>query len=142
MIWGVLDTNVLVSGLGWRSGASAKILDRALAGQFVLVTSEPLLAELQRLLDYPKLSRVFREPAGPVALIKEISIVVVTETQLSVLEDEFDNRVLEAAVTARADVIVSGDRDILSLAPAYEETRILRPAEFLTELLRQEHHQP
>lgn len=40
----VLDSNVIVSGLGW-SGAPASILDAALDGRLVLVTSPPLLAE-------------------------------------------------------------------------------------------------
>lgn len=45
----ILDSNVIVSGLGW-SGAPARILDAALDGRLVLVTSPPLLAELRRVL--------------------------------------------------------------------------------------------
>jgi len=53
----VLDSNVIVSGLGW-SGPPARILDAALDGRLVLVTSPPLLAELRRVRGYPKLAKV------------------------------------------------------------------------------------
>jgi len=51
----VADTNVLVSGLGW-GGASAKILDAVRDGRLALVQSPALLAELRRVLAYPKLA--------------------------------------------------------------------------------------
>ena len=51
----VLDSNVIVSGLGW-SGATARIIEAVLAGELVLVTSSPSLAELRRVLAYPKLA--------------------------------------------------------------------------------------
>jgi putative PIN family toxin of toxin-antitoxin system len=53
----VLDSNVIVSGLGW-SGRPAIVLDAALDRRLVLVTSPPLLAELRRVLAYPKLAKV------------------------------------------------------------------------------------
>jgi len=59
----VLDTNKPVSGLGW-SGPPAQILDAVLAGQLVLASSPALLAELERVLSYPKLARAFPDPAG------------------------------------------------------------------------------
>lgn len=45
----VLDSNVIVSGFGW-SGPPAKIVDAALEGRLALLTSEPLPAELRRVL--------------------------------------------------------------------------------------------
>jgi predicted nucleic acid-binding protein len=49
---------------------------------------------------------------------------------LAVLEDVPDNRILECAVTAEADLIVTGDRRLLSLK-AFEEIAIVRLADFL-----------
>jgi putative PIN family toxin of toxin-antitoxin system len=57
----VLDTNVLVSGLGW-SGPPAAILDAVSDGSMVLITSAPLLDELRRVLAYPKLAKVVGGP--------------------------------------------------------------------------------
>lgn len=64
----VLDTNVLVSGLGW-PGPPATILDAASDGRLVLVTSAPLLAELRRVLAYPKLAKVIHGAAQLADLI-------------------------------------------------------------------------
>ena len=52
MIAVVVDTNTLVSGLGW-PGPPSVIVDALLAGELVLVSSPPLLDELERVLVYP-----------------------------------------------------------------------------------------
>jgi len=53
----VLDSNVLIASLLSRSGAPAQIVSRWLAGEFELVVSEALLAELARALAYPKVHK-------------------------------------------------------------------------------------
>jgi uncharacterized protein len=89
----VLDSNVIVSGLGW-SGPPAVVLDAALDEQMVLVTSPPLLAELRRVLAYPK--KVL-DGAQQLANLVEASGVVVLPTRvIAAVSDESDNRVLEA----------------------------------------------
>ncbi len=125
----VLDSNVVVSGLGW-SGAPSKILDAALAGQLVLLTSPPLLAELRRILGYPKLAKVFGEAQQLVDLIEASSVVVLPTRTLAVVGDESDNRVLEAAVEGAADYIVSGDDDLLELG-SFQGIPIVTPAALL-----------
>ncbi len=52
----VLDTNVIASGLGW-GGTPGAVLDAALVGRVTMVSSPPLLAELGRVLAYPKWRR-------------------------------------------------------------------------------------
>lgn len=42
MLWAVLDSNTLVSGLGW-GGTPGRVVDHALAGRFLNVTTEVLL---------------------------------------------------------------------------------------------------
>ncbi|MDA8285386.1 MAG: putative toxin-antitoxin system toxin component, PIN family [Actinomycetota bacterium] len=108
------DTNTLVSGLGW-SGPPAQILDAVLAGQLVLVSSPALLAKLERVLAYPKLARVLPDPEGLVARLRTVVDLVEPTFELAVVADEPDNRVLEAAVAARADAIVTGDGGLLAL---------------------------
>jgi putative PIN family toxin of toxin-antitoxin system len=46
----VLDTNILVSGLANQSGAPAKVIDRWLEGQFVVLSSKPIFDEYSRIL--------------------------------------------------------------------------------------------
>ncbi len=72
MIAVVLDTNTLVSGFGW-SGPPSRVVDLVLDGQLLLAASPALLDELERVLSYPKLAGVFRDPASIVALVREVA---------------------------------------------------------------------
>jgi uncharacterized protein len=96
----VLDTNVIVSGLGWR-GAPAAILDAVGDGRLVLVTSAPLLAELRRVLEYPKLAKVIQGGAQLADLVAASGVVVVPNRVLTVVSDDDDNRVLEGGDRGR-----------------------------------------
>jgi putative PIN family toxin of toxin-antitoxin system len=125
----VVDTNTLVSGLGW-SGPAAQILDAALAGRLVLVSSPALLAELGRVLAYPKLARVFPDPEGLVARLRTVVELVEPAFELAVVAEEPDNRVLEAAVAVRADAIVTGDAGLLALGD-HDGIPVLSAAAFI-----------
>jgi putative PIN family toxin of toxin-antitoxin system len=124
----VLDTNALVSGFGW-AGPPSVIVDAVLAGELLLVSSPALLDELDRVLRYPKLARVFRDPARIVERVRTTADVVEPGSTLGVVADEPDNRVLEAAVEARVDAIVTGDAGLLDLA-SYDDIPIMSPAAF------------
>jgi putative PIN family toxin of toxin-antitoxin system len=72
----------------------AKILDAALDGQLVLLTSPLLLAELRRVLGYQKLAKVIGDAQQLVDLIEASSVLVLSTRTLAVVGDESDNRVL------------------------------------------------
>lgn len=133
MISAVLDTNTLVSGLGWARSTPARIIDAALEGRFLVVTSPALLAELDQVLRYPRLASAFPEPDTLVALLAEVAVLVGPRRTLRVLGDEPDNRVLEAAVEASADFIVTGDRALLALE-RFEGVEVVAPRAFLGQL--------
>jgi uncharacterized protein len=124
----VLDTNVIVSGLGWR-GAPAAILDAVSDDRLVLVTSAPLLAELRRVLEYPRLAKVIQGGAQLADLVAASGVVVSPSRVLTVVRDDDDNRVLEAAIEGAADYIVSGDTDLLDLG-SFQGIPIITPGEF------------
>jgi len=125
----VLDTNTLVSGFGW-SGPPSVIVDAVLAGELLLVSSPPLLAELERVLAYPKLARVFSDPGGIVGPIRSVADLVEPASTLAIVADEPDNRVLEAAIEARVDAVVTGDGGLLALRD-YDGIPLMSPAAFL-----------
>ena len=125
----VLDTNVLVSGLGW-SGPPAAIVDAVTSGELTLLSSPALLTELRRVLGYPKLAKVFAHPNAIANLVETASVQVLTSTQLQLVDDDSDNRVLEAALDGGADYIVSGDDDLLKLG-SFRDIPIVTPAAFL-----------
>jgi putative PIN family toxin of toxin-antitoxin system len=115
----VLDTNVLISYLLTHRGPIARVIDVHLAQEhFVLLMAPVLLKELEWVLAYPKVRRYVEETQRKrfVALIMELSEVL--ELPASVPEisrDRADDWVIACAVVGRAHVIVSGDRDLLSL---------------------------
>jgi len=129
----VLDTNVIVSGLGW-PGPPAAILDAALDGRLVLVSSPPLLAELRRVLGYPKLAKVIEEGTRLADLIEASSVVVLPAHVFAVVADESDNRILEAAVQGAADYVVSGDAHLLGLG-SFQGILVMAPAGFVASVL-------
>lgn len=128
----VFDTNVYVSAAAF--GGKLEILFRlswSSRRQFKLYTSNEILKETVRVLASEKFQFTREEIADAVATIIEAADVVVPKTKISVVSDEPDNRILECAVKAKADYIVSGDAHLLDLKE-YKGIRILKPAQFLT----------
>jgi len=140
VIRAVLDTNQYVS-MAIKAGGTA---DRLLAAwreeRFVLLLSPPLLEELVRVLRYPRLRRLIGLTATELEGLIETLLLdaELTPGRLAVhviTRDPSDNMVLACAVEGRADYIVSGDRDLLSLQ-SYQGIPIVRAAEFLRMLPR------
>ena len=119
MIRAVLDTNLLISYLLTHRPPIATLIDHHLArDDIVLVTAPELLAELDRVLTYPKLQRYYtdEERTRFVALVMALGEVVdLPETIPRICRDPDDDRLIACAVVGEADVIVSGDDDLLAL---------------------------
>ena len=126
----VLDTNILISAFLFPGGAPEIVYRAALEGRITLVTSPPLLAEFGRVLSekFGWDARMVREAVAQVARIG--TVVRPAERVKVIAEDPADDRVLEAAVTADAAVIVSGDRHLLRLG-TWRGIRIEKAASFL-----------
>lgn len=126
----VFDTNVIVSGLGW-TGPPAALIDAATRGDIQLVTSTPLLAELRRVLAYPRLMPVVERtglsPAELADLVERASVLVEPTRTIATARDASDNRVLEAALAGEVEMIVTGDDDLLSLSP-FKAIAIVTPS--------------
>ena len=122
-----LDTNVLVAAFATR-GLCADVLRDVLAGH-ELVVGEVVLAELERAL-----TRRLRLPATAVEAIlqflREREAVPKPKEPASLpVRDPADRWILASALAARADVLVTGDRDLLDL-PAQAPLHILDPRAF------------
>jgi putative PIN family toxin of toxin-antitoxin system len=94
------------------------------------------LAELDRVLTYPKLQRYYtdEERTRFVALVMALGEVVdVPETIPRICRDPDDDRLIACAVVGEADVIVSGDNDLLALERV-GDIPILTAAQFLAML--------
>ncbi len=133
----VLDTNVLVSYLLTRRPPVATLIDRHLAEErFVLVTAPELLQELDRVLHYPKLQRYYTPAQSRrfVALIAALSeLVELPEEIPAISRDRDDDQIIACALVGGADVIVSGDDDLLALGRVGEVEIV--PADRFLEIL-------
>jgi uncharacterized protein len=109
------------------------VLDAALAGRFEIVTSPALLDELRRVLAYPKLQAVIGDTDELIKFLAIAAAVVTPTETVELVRDPDDDRLIEAALAADADVIVTGDQDLLALG-SLDQLRILTPRDFLEAL--------
>jgi putative PIN family toxin of toxin-antitoxin system len=110
----VFDTNVYVSALTLPRGSAARSLDRIVIGEHELFLSKPILDELLGVLSR-KFARDREELARVALFLSELATIVRPKRRLRVLDDDADNRILECGVTAGADAIVTGDKQMLKL---------------------------
>jgi len=125
----VFDTNILVSALVFPGGRADAALRRIVEEQDQLIISKAILAELLRVLG-SKFSRDSEELAHVAVFLSELALTVKPRRRLQVVKDEPDNRILECALTGRAEVIVIGDHSLLALGE-YKGVRIIRLREYL-----------
>lgn len=125
----VFDTNIFISALVFPGGRADEALGRVLEGRVHLILSKAIINELLEVL-----SRKFerdKEALSRVAVfLSEIAEMVHPYRKLSVLGDEPDNRILECAISGKAELIVTGDRAMLNLVK-YDEIKIVSLKEYL-----------
>jgi putative PIN family toxin of toxin-antitoxin system len=129
------DTHILVSGLTFPEGDPRTLLELARAGAIDLACSDVILDGVADVL-----VRKFEWPDPDVQEARRqfglfARRVVPTQAVHAVTDDPDDNAILECAVAASAEYIVSGDRHLLQLG-AFRGIRVLKVADFL-EILRQ-----
>jgi uncharacterized protein len=129
----VLDTNVLISAFVFPGGAPEHVYRRGLEGRLTLITSRPLLSELGRVLTEKFDWEASYAEEVLTQLVRLAVVVDPTEQITDITNDPADNRVLEAAADGDAEIIVSGDRHLLTLG-TWRGIRILRPAAVLNNL--------
>jgi putative PIN family toxin of toxin-antitoxin system len=133
------DTNIAVSGLLWH-GPPRDVLEAARAGDLQLFTTAALLAELQDVLARPKFAERLKR-AGVTAhelVVGYAALATVVQPasiEPVVAEDPDDDAVLACAVACQAEVIASGDSQLLQLKE-YAQIRILTAPQLLAELAR------
>jgi len=131
----VLDTNVLVSAaLKQQSmpGLAALVVERRGGLLKSLATEEQLFEVVARpyftsLID-PETQAWLRKLMGAAEL------VTITE-RITACRDPTDDKFLELAANGRADLIVSGDGDLLALNP-FRNIAIITPAAFVQDVVR------
>lgn len=131
----VLDPNVLVSGLALPGGPPGRIVTAWRARAISLVASDFLLEELARTLralaERTRFTvedvRDFLDLLRAMAQVVELDPQALAQAQTSGVRDPNDVPVLATLIAAGADVLVTGNKDLLALAGQYP---ILSPADF------------
>ena len=125
-----LDSNVYLSGFVF-GGKPKRVLEMAIDGEIEVAVSDPIIQEVRRHL-LGKFGWSEPRAAEAVESIAEFAKhVTPTETIDTVPTDPDDNRVLECAVTAGSQTIVTGDDDLLRLVD-FRGIEIVTVANFVT----------
>lgn len=127
----VVDANVVVSAALKPNSVPERAIRLACIHD-VIALSERVLAEFEEVLSRPK----FWHPGWPERREEILDVLLAGAAffdhgeKVTVCPDEKDNIYLELALAAKAEVIISGDRDLLDL-DYWRGIRILRPAQYL-----------
>lgn len=134
----VFDANTLISGLLW-DGNEARVIEKAENKEIRLFISPELIEELEGVLKREKFCK--RLEGKEYTVDKAVSKIALIATLIKptrkinvIKEDPEDNRVLECAVSAKVDVIVSGDSHLLDLKD-YSGIDIITASEFIKHIV-------
>jgi putative PIN family toxin of toxin-antitoxin system len=127
----VPDTNILISAIGF-GGKPREILKLVLDKKIKAISSYTLFAEFNDVISkkFPKLTseldRIQKHFRKNMEIVKP-------SQGIHTLQDEPDNRVLEAALEGNCGYIITGDNDLLNLK-IYKNIVILKPDDFLANI--------
>lgn len=129
----VCDTNVVVSALVFSAGRLSQIRTAWAGGHLVPLVSRATVAELMRVLTYPKFHLTPDEQSELLAdYLPFAETIHLPDSPLDLpnCRDPDDAKFLQLAVGARTDWLITGDPDLLELS-GQVDVRILQPAEAL-----------
>ena len=133
----VLDTNVWVS-IVFSKTLTKDFVPLIREEKIKVYLSRALVRELAKVLTYPKIEAILEkaniEPTLALSsILKSVTLVKTKQKIQEIMEDPADNRVLGCALSAKAKIIVSGDRHLQDLHE-FRGIRIMSPRDFLDEL--------
>jgi putative PIN family toxin of toxin-antitoxin system len=132
----VLDTNVIISGLMYPDSTPGRIVSEWRNAQFDVVISLPQLEEIGRVLAYPKIRKVLGWDQKAIEsflkqLLLRMELVEISGNDPKKPRDRSDAPILASLIAAQADVLVTGDGDLLALRDDYP---IVSPVDFAEKL--------
>ena len=121
MMRAVIDTGVLVSGLIHRQGTTGQVILALRDGRFTIIYSTPTLIELIDVLGRLPFRQKYHiqqeDITATINLIRLRGELVIPKQEVNACRDLKDNKFLEAALAGEADMIVTGDDDLLISPP-------------------------
>jgi len=125
----VFDTNIFISALVFPGSQAEKAIQKIIERDTLLI-SKAIINEVLLVLSR-KFSSDPEELSRIAVYLAELGEMVRPAKKVRVFQDEADNRIIECAFSGRADVIVTGDKEMLTLKE-YRGTRIISLREYLS----------
>lgn len=132
----VCDTNVLISGVLF-GGHAREILRLASRGVLINFISPDILREVDNVLRRSKFGLRPDHVLEIITLFKDTFEIVIPSIRVQAIRsDSEDNHVIEAALAARAEFIISGDKHLLELRE-WQDIHLISPAVFMEKIIGQ-----
>lgn len=131
----IFDTNIWISFL---IGKKLQAIKGLISNEkIIIVLSEQLLLELQTVTNRPKLKKYFRKQKVDelISFLRIIGRIYDPPLKTQISRDQKDNFLLDLAGIAKADFLVTGDKDLLVLNP-FKRTRIVTPTDFEAKVVK------
>lgn len=125
----VFDTNIFISALVIPGSQAEKAVFGILDGADILLISKPILDELLSTLAR-KFSRDPEALSHVAVMLMEMAELVKPKNKVEVFKDDPDNRILECAGSGQADIIVTGDKEML-LLKQYQDIPLISLRDYL-----------
>jgi uncharacterized protein len=129
MIRVVLDTNVVISAALIAEGLPAAIFDLAMKQIILMIVSPAILAEYEKVLNYPRLKLEPSRIKGFLSDIRKAGELVTPRHTLQISRDESDNRFYECAEAGKADFLITGNTQHFPVH--HKSTKVVTPREFI-----------
>ena len=130
----VFDTNVIVSAALYEKSLPALLLSLGLEDKVRFFVSPVLLNEYEAVLKRPRFKLGGREITELMRKIRRKALIVTPAKRLKIIkEDEPDNRVLECAIKANADFIITGNKRHFPFEE-FKGSKIVTPREFINSI--------
>lgn len=125
----IIDTNLWISFL---ISGNAKLDELLFSKKVVLIFSEELLSEFIRVAHRPKFNSFFHanDVDAILATIEEYAEFVTVETKINLCRDPKDDFLLALALDSNADILLTGDSDLLEIGQI-GKARIITMTELL-----------
>ena len=127
----VLDTNVLISALLFK-GELSKIVGFWQKGKIIPIISKETFDELRSVLEYPKFSLSHAEIRSLIEreILPFFEVVNISKHVKGACRDPEDDKFISCALSANADYIVTGDKDLSDLRK-YQSIKIIHASDFM-----------
>lgn len=132
----VFDSNVYISGHLFKGGVPSRLVDLAHEKRFELYYSPEILEEIRVVLG-KKFALSLHERTALLRWIESTGQIIYPQERIALIKNcDPDNRILECAVTARADFLVTGDKEHLLGLPHRFTFQIISPTDFYRVIMK------